>query len=147
MWLYSHCYTTLTAQGNAAQYQSLASKCRAAEAAKREGLPCTPRQHDSISTTWAGTHIPDPADTMDGEGFCFGATSADTVIELFGNTYTGETSGGAGNGLSTHNFEGSGWTVVNDDPITEAGYWATYDAEAYLRQQVGEAGFATSWAL
>jgi hypothetical protein len=147
MWLYSHCYSLLISQGNAAQYQLLASKCRAAEAAKREGLPCTPRAHDSISATWAGTALPDPTDSMDGEGFCFGATSADTIIETFGNTYTGETSGGNGNGLSTHSFEGTGWEVINDDPITEAGYWATYDAEAYLRQQVGEAGFATSWAL
>ena len=34
----------ITSQGSqVASYQLLASKCRAAEAAKREGLPCTPR--------------------------------------------------------------------------------------------------------
>ena len=136
----------ITSQGSqVASYQLLASKCRAAEAAKREGLPCTPRKHDGIANTWAGTALPGAQGDMDGEGFCFGATSANTLVETFGNTYTGEASS---NGLSAHSFEGTGWTTVDDSPITEGpGYWATYDAEAYLRQQVGEAGFALGWAL
>ena len=66
------------------------------------------------------------------------------LVETFSNTYTGE---GSNTGLSAHSFEGTGWSVVNDDPITEDGYWSTYNAEASLRTQNGQAGFATGWAL
>ena len=89
-------------------YQALAGKCRSAEIDEHNGLPCTPRRHDSIDGTWAGTAIPDAQGSMDGEGFCFGATSANTVVEQFDNTYTGD-SGAGTSGLSTHSFEGTGW--------------------------------------
>jgi hypothetical protein len=36
---------------------------------------------------------------------------------------------------------------MDDSPISEAGYWLTYDAEADIRRTMGEAGFAEGWAL
>jgi hypothetical protein len=111
LWLFSHCYDVITTtmdQASITQYQALAGKCRAAEIDEHNGLPCTPRRHDSIAGTWAGTAIPTATGDMDGEGFCFGATSADTVVESFGNTYTGA-SGAGTNGLGSHSFEDTGW--------------------------------------
>ena len=37
--------------------------------------------------------------------------------------------------------------VMDDTPLSEAGYWSTYDAEADIRATMGEAGFAQGWAL
>ena len=36
---------------------------------------------------------------------------------------------------------------MDDTPLSEAGYWSTYDAEADIRATMGEAGFAQGWAL
>lgn len=112
LWLYSHCYNIIQQQPQAAltQYQGLASKCRSSEIDAHNGLPCVPKRHSSIAGTWAGTSIPDAQGSMDGEGFCFGATSANTVVEEFSNTYTGDS--GAG-GLGAHSFDGTGWSVFS----------------------------------
>ena len=36
---------------------------------------------------------------------------------------------------------------MDDTPISEPGYWSTYNAEADIRSTFGEAGFAEGWAL
>ena len=110
LWLYSHCYNIITGQNaqSVTAFQSLAGKCRAAEIDEKNGLPCTPRRHDSIAGTWAGTALPDSTGDLDGEGFCFGATSADTVVETFASTYTGS---GGSSGLGAHTFSDTGWCV------------------------------------
>ena len=110
LWLYSHCYNIIQQQDQTAltQYQALAGKCRASEIDAHNGLPCTPKPHSTIAGTWAGTAIPDATGNLDGEGFCFGATSANTVVESFSNTYTGA-SGSGTNGLGAQSFDGTGW--------------------------------------
>ena len=72
---------------------------------------------------------------MNGDGFCFGAISANTLLETFG-----------GNGEALADL---GWTPTDDSPIAGEGWWTTYNAEASLRAQIGEAGFASGqgWAL
>ena len=77
--------------------------------------------------------IPAPVGTS--PDFCFGARSSETYTEIWSeNLYS------SGN----YDFVDTRWRIVDDDPISEPGYWATY-----LPEELNPTSFAAGqgWAI
>ena len=50
--------------------------------------------------------------------FCFGAQSSATLVETFSDLSSSEAGG--------QDFSNSRWRIVDDDPISEPGYWVSF---------------------
>ena len=73
---------------------------------------------DGHAATRLRPGVPSPLGTS--PHFCFGAHSAETYVERWSeNLYV------SGN----YDFTDTRWRIVDDDPISEPGYWASYQPE------------------